>query len=89
MVIVSTPLMGFGGFGTPEITTVSAISVKDANRGQLLWTTIIPAPSGNQTRSFAAFDAIGRAFVYFDKETISLDRLQHGHRGKTLGANSV
>ncbi len=71
MVIVSTPLSGFGGFGTPEITTVSAVSVKDANRGQLLWTTNIPAPPGNQTRSFATFDAIGRAFVYFDKETIS------------------
>ena len=71
MVIVSTPLMGFLGFGTPAITTVSAISVKDATRGQILWTTTIPAPSGNQTRSLSGFDKTARAFVYFDKETIS------------------
>lgn len=71
MVIVSTPLTGFLSFGTPAITTVSAISVKDATIGQILWTVNIPAPSGNQTRSFVGLDATARAFVYFDKETIS------------------
>jgi hypothetical protein len=63
--------MGFLGFGTPETTTVSAISVKEGTRGQALWTTNIPAPSGNQTRAFSGFDPVGRVFIYFDKETIS------------------
>ncbi len=72
VVIVSTPLTGFLGFGTPETTTVSGISVKDdETKGQILWTVDISAPAGNQTRSFVGLDATARAFVYFDKETIS------------------
>jgi outer membrane protein assembly factor BamB len=71
MVIFSTPLTSFLGFGTPATTTITAISVKDSNRGQLLWTTTMPAPAGNATRAFGAFDATARVFVYFDKETIS------------------
>ncbi len=71
MVIVSTPLTSFLGFGTPAITTVSALSLKEENRGQLLWTIDMPAPSGNATRAFGAIDATARVFTYFDKETIS------------------
>jgi len=70
-VLVSTPLFGFLSFGTPASTTVSAISVKAGSVGQVLWTVNIPAPPGNVTRSFVQADQTARAFVYFDKETIS------------------
>jgi len=70
-ILVSTPLFGFLSFGTPAFTTVSAISVKAGTIGHVQWTVNIPAPSGNQTRSFVEADTTARALVYFDKETIS------------------
>lgn len=71
MIIVSTPLSSFLTFGTPTTTTVSAISIKDEDRGRILWTKNIAAPTGNQTRAYGPFDASSRVFTYFDKETIS------------------
>ncbi|MCW4018842.1 MAG: PQQ-binding-like beta-propeller repeat protein [Candidatus Bathyarchaeota archaeon] len=71
MVIVNTPLASFLSFGTPDMTTVSAISLKEANRGELLWTTQMPAPTSGATRAFGVIDATARVFTWFDKETIS------------------
>ena len=71
MIIVSTPLASFLTFGTPTTTTVSAISIKEQNRGQIIWTKNINAPTGNQTRAFGPYDPSARVFTFFDKETIS------------------
>ncbi len=69
--IVSTALSSTTYLGTPEKTTLTAISLKPESRGTIAWTTDIPALPGNASRSLAAIDYDSRVLIYFSKETVS------------------
>lgn len=81
----STFPRGFSNFGTEDPFTLWAISLKPANRGQLLWLKNYPAPGDSLTRGFGphseiaqlfgldlplqSVDPINRVFLLSDEET--------------------
>ena len=75
-VIYGDILLGSSGTfgGVSEINpgyTMFAISLKSDSMGKLLWTKTYAAPEGNATRSFRFIDPVNRAFIFWDKETIT------------------
>ncbi|MGF3522991.1 MAG: PQQ-binding-like beta-propeller repeat protein [Candidatus Bathyarchaeia archaeon] len=70
LLLLSTPMASFISFGTPDPYTVTAISLKPASRGQILWQKAYPAPAGNLTRAFGTVDPKTRVFTMVDKETM-------------------
>jgi len=69
-------LLGSNGSfgGVSEINpgyTMWAISLKPESRGTLLWSKTYAAPLGNLTRSFRFIDPVNRAFIFWDKETVT------------------
>jgi len=72
MLLISTTLTPPGmmfGFGTLDYT-VTALSLKPASRGQILWQKSYQAPTGNMTRSFGPVDTVNRVFTMTHKETM-------------------
>ncbi len=69
--IVETALSSTTYLGTPEKTTVTAISLKPESRGTIDWTTDLPALSGNVSRRLGAVDLESHVILYFCRETIS------------------
>ena len=70
LLLVSTTMsIGFFGWGT-NAYTMTAISLKESNRGQILWQKTYPAPSGNLSRSLGPIDVEKRVFTMTDKETM-------------------
>jgi hypothetical protein len=70
-------LLTQGGFGSGpradgEGANVTAISLKPASIGQVLWTKHYPEPSNDETRGITAIDAEAGTFVTEDKETMRL-----------------
>ncbi|MCW4018410.1 MAG: PQQ-binding-like beta-propeller repeat protein [Candidatus Bathyarchaeota archaeon] len=70
-IIFQTSLSAGTYLGTPEVTTLTAVSLKPANRGTIVWTADIPALPGNASRSLSAIDYDSHVMIYFSKETIS------------------
>ncbi|MCW4006571.1 MAG: PQQ-binding-like beta-propeller repeat protein [Candidatus Bathyarchaeota archaeon] len=70
MVLFATPTASFISFGTPATVTVTAISTKAENRGEMLWQESYDAPDGNITRTFGPVDPETRVFTMTDKETM-------------------
>ncbi len=61
--------LGFMQFwGTPDTYTYWALSLKQASRGQLLWTKTMSAPANNATRLLFNMDPNTRTFFEADKE---------------------
>ena len=61
------PILGIAAYPTPATFTMSAVSLKTGQLGQLLWQKSYPWPTGNQT---FAVSAVGSgAFALYYKET--------------------
>jgi outer membrane protein assembly factor BamB len=69
ILVASTGTIGGVGAASQQ-GTVWAISLKPESRGTLLWSTNIPAPSGNRTLTFGTVDADARVFTMYEKETM-------------------
>jgi hypothetical protein len=72
ILLCNTPVQFFGGnaaFGTIPFT-VTAISLKPATRGQILWSKQYSPPPGNITRFIGPVDPVNRIFTTVDKETM-------------------
>jgi hypothetical protein len=63
MLGTSTSFAGITAFGTPDPWIMWAISLKPESRGQLLWSSSYPAPSGNQTVLLGPVDETNRVFT--------------------------
>jgi hypothetical protein len=64
----STTLPGFSSFGSPEILTFWAISLKPESRGELLWLKNYQAPPGNVTVAYMGAPSSGSSNVQVDAE---------------------
>ncbi len=69
IIVGTTTLSGFSGFGTPSPYTVWALSLKPGHEGTLLWIQNYTAPDG-VTRRLPTVDPINRVFILRDKETM-------------------
>ncbi len=65
----TSPSVGFFGWGTIPYT-VTAVSLKAATRGTVLWSKTYQPPAGNISRSFGPVDPENRVFTMTDKETM-------------------
>jgi hypothetical protein len=59
----------FGSVGEWEGANVTAISLKPASRGHILWTNHYAAAPNNMTRTLQLVDSVNRVFVLSEKET--------------------
>ena len=70
MLLGSSSLTSFSGWGTPDPYTFWAISIKPGpTRGTLLWIQNYTAPPNNATRNLQAIDPVNRVFITLDKES--------------------
>ena len=69
IIVGTTPLSGFSGFGTPDPYTVWAMSLKPGQEGTLLWMKNYSAPDG-VTRRLPTVDPENRVLIFRDKETM-------------------
>jgi len=70
MLLGSSSLTSFSGWGTPDPYTFWAISIKPGpTLGNLLWIQNYTAPPNNATRNLQAIDPVNRVFITLDKES--------------------
>jgi outer membrane protein assembly factor BamB len=56
---------------SPDPANITAISLKPASRGQVMWTKSYPQAPGNNTRLITDWDPSNGVFVFLDKENMT------------------
>ena len=69
LILGTSTLSGFGGYGTPNPWTAWALSLNPATRGQLLFIQNYTAPPGNDTLRMQSFDPLNHVFIMQERET--------------------
>ncbi|MEM4734051.1 MAG: hypothetical protein QXD70_05945, partial [Candidatus Bathyarchaeia archaeon] len=60
----------FGATVTTDPANITAISLKPATRGNVLWTKTYPPAPGNNTRFLTEWDPTNGVFIFADKESL-------------------